>query len=76
MIVVEYKLTGIELLTRTQVNNAAKHALRRVGEYWHEAFAWKRFTPLGFTEYGFKRRTIKYMRRKARHRPEAAGRPL
>lgn len=67
MIVLEYKLTGIELLQRMQVVNAMKRALRRMGEYWHEAYAWKRFTPLGFTEYGFRPRSIKYTKAKLKH---------
>jgi hypothetical protein len=66
-IVLEYKLTGIELLTRMQVVNAMKAALRATGEYWHEAFAWKRFTPLGFTEYGFEPRSRKYNEAKLLH---------
>jgi hypothetical protein len=75
-IVVEYKLTGIEVLTRTQVKSAMKRAMRQLGEYWHEAFAWKRFTPLGFSEYGFRARTSKYWDYKAHFRPAAAGLPL
>lgn len=75
-IVVEYKLTGIELLTRSQVINAVKEALRRTGEYWFDAFLWKRFTPLGFTEYGFRSRSRKYESYKFKHRPAAAGVPL
>ncbi len=59
MIVFEYKLTGIELLTRMQVVNAVKRALRKTGEYWHEAFLWKRFTPLAYQEYGFKLRKVR-----------------
>jgi hypothetical protein len=66
-IVIEYQLTGIEVLTRIQVVNALKAALRSLGEYWHEAFAWKRFTPLGYSEYGFRPRTLKYDRAKQRH---------
>jgi hypothetical protein len=66
--VIEYKLTGIELLTRSQVINATKRALRSLGEYWHEAFAWKRFTELGYSEYGFRRRSAKYDFYKQRHR--------
>lgn len=64
MIVIEYKLTGIELLTRSQVINAVKRALRKMGEYWHEAFAWKRFTRAAYSEYGFKPRALKYEKRK------------
>lgn len=60
MIVVEYKLTGVEVLTRMQTVNAVKAALRRMGEYWHEAFAWKRFTPIAYAEYGFRRRSNRY----------------
>lgn len=64
MIVVEYKLTGLEVLTRTQVVNAVKRALKRLGEYWHDAFAWKRFTVPGAFEYGFAPRSLKYQQRK------------
>lgn len=64
MIVIDYKLTGIEVLTRMQVINAVKRALRKLGEYWCDAFAWKRFTVEGAREYGFKPRKIKYNRRK------------
>lgn len=71
MIVVEYRLTGIEVLTRTQVINAVKRALVRIGEYWHEAFAWKRFTVAGAQEYGFKPRKLSYNRKKARKFGEA-----
>lgn len=71
MIVVEYKLTGIETLTRMEVVNAVKRALRRLGEYWHEAFAWKRFTREGFFEYGFKLRKLSYDKKKRRHFGEA-----
>lgn len=75
-IVVEYQLTGIEALTRSQVINAMKRAMRRMGEYWHEAFAWKRFTEAGFTEYGFRERSVKYWRWKTKFRPDAAYLPL
>lgn len=71
MIVVDYKLTGIELLTRSQVINAVKRALRSLGEYWHDAYAWKRFTPQGAVEYGFRPRSAKYNRRKLRKFGEA-----
>lgn len=71
MIVVEYKLTGIEALTRMQVVNAVKRALRRLGEYWHEAFAWKRFTPLAYSEYGFKTRKSWYDEKKKKWFGEA-----
>lgn len=64
---VEVKLTGIETLTRSDVINAMKRALRQLGEYWHDAFAWKRFTQLGYTEYRFRRRTTKYDKYKRRH---------
>lgn len=64
MIVVEYKLTGIEVLTRMQVINAVKRALHKLGEYWHDAFAWKRFTRQAYTEYGFRPRKLRYDRRK------------
>ncbi|MGD9632544.1 MAG: hypothetical protein AB7G28_22775 [Pirellulales bacterium] len=68
MIVVKYKLTGIEALSRSQVIDAVKAALRRLGALWHEAFAWKRFTKLGYTEYGFQSRSTKYDKYKLRHR--------
>lgn len=71
MIVVEYKLTGIELLTRMQVVNAVKRGLRRMGEYWHEAFAWKRFTVAGGNEYGFKPRRLSYHNKKVKWFGEA-----
>lgn len=71
MIVVDYKLTGIELLTRMQVVNAVKRALRRMGEYWHEAFAWKRFTAEGGQEYGFKPRRYTYDNKKRKYFGEA-----
>lgn len=68
-IVLSYKLTGIEVLTRSQVKNAIKRALRfYVGEYWFEAFLWKRFTLIGYSEYGFKPRSPKYNRAKLKHR--------
>jgi hypothetical protein len=75
-VVLQYKLSGVEALTRTQVINAMKKALVRAGEFWHSSFAAKRFTPLGFTEYGFKRRVAKYERAKLRFFPGSAGIPL
>lgn len=71
MIVVDYKLTGTEVLSRMQVVNAAKRALQRLGEYWHDAYAWKRFTAAGAAEYGFRQRSAKYSRRKLRQFGEA-----
>lgn len=65
---IEYKLTGAEALTRMQVVNALKAALRRLGEYWFEAMLWKRFTPRGHTEYGFRVRTLKYSKAKLKYR--------
>lgn len=70
-IIVTYRLTGITVLTRTQVINAMKAALRTMGEFWWDAMLWKRFTPLGFTEYGFRQRSAKYTRRKLRFRHHA-----
>lgn len=67
-LVFEYRLTGIESLTRMQCIGAVKRSLRRLGEYWHEAFLWKRFTPLGYSEYGFRRRSQKYDKAKLRFR--------
>jgi hypothetical protein len=64
---VEVKLTGIEVLTRSDVINAMKRALRLLGEYWHDAFAWKRFTKIGYSEYRFRPRTAKYDKYKLRH---------
>lgn len=66
-IVVSYKLTGIEALTRMQAVNAVKAALRFLGEYWHDAMLWKRFTSLGYSEYRFRPRTTKYDKAKLRH---------
>jgi hypothetical protein len=76
IVVLKYKLTGTEALTRTQVINAMKRALVRVGHFWHEQFAEKRFTKLGFTEYGFKPRTPRFERNKLRFWPGSAGLPL
>ena len=67
-LVITYQLTGIETLTKKQVNDALKAAMRSVGEYWHDAFAWKRFTSLGYTEYNFRPRSRKYNQYKIRHR--------
>jgi hypothetical protein len=75
-IVLEYKLTGIEALTRTQVIDAMKKALVRAGEFWHTSFAAKRFSPLGYSEYGFKPRKSRYERAKLRFFPGSAGIPL
>lgn len=75
-IVIDYKLTGVESLTRTQVINAMKRALRGIGEYWFDAFLWKRFTPLGHTEYGFRKRSRKYDRFKRKHAVDGDGVPL
>jgi hypothetical protein len=66
-IVISYKLTGIETLTRMQVVNAFKRALLALGAYWHDAMAWKRFTQLGYSEYGFARRSPRYDKAKVRH---------
>lgn len=67
-LVFDYRLTGIESLTRMQCVNAVKDALRRVGEYWCDAFLWKRFTEIGYTEYNFRWRSRKYDKAKERHR--------
>lgn len=75
-IVLDYKLTGIETLTRSRVINAMKRALERLGNYWFDNFAAKRFTHEAFSEYGFAPRSRKYEAAKARFRPEAAGLPL
>lgn len=75
-VVLKYKLTGIEALTRTQVINAMKRALLRVGQFWHDSFAAKRFTKLGFTEYGFKPRSPRFERNKLKFWPGSAGLPL
>jgi hypothetical protein len=76
MVVLKYKLSGTEALTRTQVINAMKRALVRVGHFWHTNFAAKRFTKLGFTEYGFKPRSPRFERNKLRFWPGSAGLPL
>jgi hypothetical protein len=65
---VEVTLTGIEALTRSGVINAMKRALRSLGEYWHDAYAWKRFTPLGYSEYRFRQRSAQYNKAKLRFR--------
>ena len=67
-LVFEYRLTGVESLTRMQCINAVKRAMRLMAEYWHEAFLWKRFTPLGYTEYNFHRRSTKYDKAKEKFR--------
>lgn len=67
-LVFQYRLTGIESLTRMQCIDAVKRGLRQLGEYWCEAFLWKRFTPLAYTEYGFHRRSRKYDEAKKRFR--------
>ncbi|HMP05840.1 MAG TPA: hypothetical protein PJ982_05780 [Lacipirellulaceae bacterium] len=68
MIVVHVKLTGVETLTRSRVNAALKRAMRLLGEYWHDAMAWKRFTEIGYTEYQFRQRAAKYVKAKRAHR--------
>lgn len=75
-IVLSYKLTGIETLTRSQMINAVKRALMRLGEYWFDNFAARRFTEEAYSEYGFRHRSRKYEAAKAKHRPAAAGLPL
>lgn len=67
-LVFEYRLTGVESLTRMQCINAVKRALRSMAEYWHEAFLWKRFTEIGYSEYNFRWRSAKYDKAKERRR--------
>lgn len=53
---VNYNLTGIERLTKSQVNGCIRKALHAVGVRWRRLYLAKHFTKGGAREYGYKPR--------------------
>jgi len=67
---------GLWGLTKKDLRDAGRVAIRACGDYWHQKFKKHHFQTYAYARYGYKPRTEAYRRRKHHEHPEAEGRPL
>jgi len=67
---------GLWGLTKRDLRDAGRVAIKAAGDYWHRQFKKNHFQAFAAAKYGYKRRTWRYEERKMREHPESQGRPL
>jgi hypothetical protein len=64
---IQFELSGLSAMRKSDMNAVVRKAYEKVGEYWHKNFRAKHFSNLAYQEYGYQPRSKAYNRRKLKY---------